>query len=234
MNEALLINHFRLRGGRVINDQCALCGTNSETNTQALRDCVKAQELRMRVGNSFIKNFFFQQPLMTWLESNILDETQKIVNGSTACCLLWYSQNLYIFEGKDNAHLFLACRVFNLARDYDHDLSLVVIAKKNILSLAIKQVKWSPLPYHWIKINTNRSLLRDMAVASCGGITRNHHGNFVVALSINLGSCSITIAKLWGIFWGLFLGWNLGHKNVWLETNSVSAFYTTRNFQNSD
>ena len=117
---------------------------------------------------------------------------------------------LVIFEGKDNAHNFLPCRVLRWARDYDHNLNLITPAKKSIPNIAVKQVKWSPPPHHWIKINTNGSLLGDLANASCGGIARNHHGNFVAAWSFNVGTCSITTSELWGIFRGLLIGWNLG------------------------
>ena len=37
-------------------------------------------------------------------------------------------------------------------------------------------------------------------------------------------NCAITAAELWGIFWCLFTGWNLGYRNVWRETDSTSRY----------
>ena len=37
---------------------------------------------------------------------------------------------------------------------------------------------------------------------------------------INIGTASITCAELWGVFEGLSLAWELGFKNIILETDS--------------
>ena len=60
--------------------------------------------------------------------------------------------------------------------------------------------------------------------APCGRIIRDHEGAFVVALAVNLGTCTITMAELWGIYWGLFVCHNMGFRNVLVETNSSFAF----------
>ena len=79
-----------------------------------------------------------------------------------------------------------------LARDYDHHLNLMCATKRSIPNLMVRQLVWIPLPkYYWIKINWYGSMLGSSNVASCGGIARNHDGNFSAAWSINLGSCTI-------------------------------------------
>lgn len=82
---------------------------------------------------------------------------------------------------------------------------------------------WSPPPQHWIKIDTDNSLLVEMVTASCGGIPRSHEGNFLAVWSINLGNYTITVVELWGIFWGLLVGQSLGFRNVWLEIDFANA-----------
>ena len=111
--------------------------------------------------------------------------------------MLWYCKNITTFEGKDNAHSFLLCRVIKLASDYNHQLNLKLAAKSR--SLVIKQIAQTPPPQHWIKINTDGSLLSDSGSAACGGIGKNHEGSFVAAWSINLGSCTITNTERWAV-----------------------------------
>lgn len=59
-NDALLINHARLRRGLTVQDICVLCGNTSETTLHALRDYCLAKELWMSIGNSSISPTFFQ------------------------------------------------------------------------------------------------------------------------------------------------------------------------------
>ena len=97
----------------------------SETMLHVLRDCEIVEDIWKGIGNSLIKNSFFQQPLKIWLEENLLNETQRCQGigwpliFTTACCLLWYSMNILVFEGCNNAHAFLACRILKLAKDYN-------------------------------------------------------------------------------------------------------------------
>ena len=57
---------------------------------------------------------------------------------------------------------------------------------------------------HWIKVNTDGSLLGVDSNAACGGIARDQMGNFLAALSVNLGPCLVTSAELWAVFWAWF------------------------------
>ena len=190
---------------------------------------VKAWELCNSFGTSFITNTFFQQPLSIWLEENVLDETRNFQGiswslvFSVACCLIWFARNQFIFQKDSNAHLYLFCRTIKLARDYAYQLSLISAAKQKIPNKVIKQVKWNPAPQGWITINTDGSLMGQVASAACGGIARNHEGRFVAAWSVNIENCSITAAELWGVFWGLLIGHSLGFRNICVELDSASA-----------
>ena len=59
--------------------------------------------------------------------------------------------------------------------------------------------------------------------AACGGLIRDETGKFFSGFLANLGVCSITIAKVWGAFYGLKLAWDKGLRNVLLEMDSTSA-----------
>ena len=130
------------------------------------------------------------------MEDNISDESRKYPGISwslffvTTCSSLWYCRNLFIFEGNNNTHMFL------LAREYDYYLNLMDAARKKIPNVTVVMVAWIPPPRHWIKINTDGSFISESEVATCGGIARNYEGNFLTTWTINLGCCSITVAKL--------------------------------------
>ena len=103
-------------------------------------------------GNSFIKDSFFHQPLIPWLENNILNEIHSI-NGIewplvfiTACYLVKHCRNLISFEDIGNAHIFLDYRVMKLAKDFKSNLASMVTTRKNIPTIVIKQVTWNLPP----------------------------------------------------------------------------------------
>ena len=129
----------------------------------------------------------------------------------TACNLLWYCRNLFVFENQTNAHSSLACRVLLLAKDYNQNLQFRKKAMHTIPSVTIKQISWKPPPHPWIKVNTDDSVLGGLETASCRGIMCNHEGVFKAAWSINLGKCSITMAEFWGVFWALCISRNMGY-----------------------
>ena len=125
-----------------------------------------------------------------------------------------------VFENRPNAFNFLACGVQLLANYYNQNLNLMNTAKRCIPSVTIRQIAWKPPLQHWIKVNIDGSLLGD-AQASCGGIIKDHEGKFIAAWSVNLGSCSIVMEELWGVYQGVFISHNMAYQNVWIKTDSA-------------
>ena len=138
----------------------------------------------------------------------------------TTCNMVWYCRNLMVFKNQPNAFNFLACRLQLLAKDNNRNLNLTNTAKQCIPLVNIRQITWKPPPQHQIKVNTDGSLLGE-AQAFCGGIIRDHEGRFIVAWNVNLGSCSIAMVELWGVYWSIFISCNVAYQNVWIETDSA-------------
>ena len=82
----------------------------------------------------------------------------------------------------------------------------------------------SPKTKNWVKINTDGSWLEVSATAAYGGIARNDHGQFLATWSVNLGAGTVTFFELWGVFWALLLGHNLGYQNIVLEMDFSAVF----------
>lgn len=56
-----------------------------------------------------------------------------------------------------------------------------------------------------MKINVDGSRKASTGLSACGGVVKDHMGQFVRAFPCRLGTCSATHAELWGLFYGLSL-----------------------------
>ncbi|XP_012084521.1 uncharacterized protein LOC105643892 [Jatropha curcas] len=82
---------------------------------------------------------------------------------------------------------------------------------------------WSPPTVGWFKLNCDGSLITQSHRASTWGVIRNDVGNWCYGFACNLGSCSILLAELWGVFLGLSLAWDKGVRNLIVEVDNVQA-----------
>ncbi|KAL4343285.1 hypothetical protein AHAS_Ahas11G0063100 [Arachis hypogaea] len=116
-----------------------------------------------------------------------------------------------------------------LTENYDLVLNLTAKSKK-LLSLHKKeQVGWEPPEEGWIKLNVDGSVLQLGSRGACGGLLRNFRGRMLVGFSMNIGTCTITMAKLWAIYIGIKMAVKLGinklnvesHRKAWSSGNYV-------------
>ncbi|CAA0827040.1 Polynucleotidyl transferase- ribonuclease H-like superfamily protein [Striga hermonthica] len=56
-----------------------------------------------------------------------------------------------------------------------------------------------------------------------GGSLRDDQGHWLGGFSMNIGTCSIMAAKLWGFFPGLSLALDLGFRHVKAEVDNASV-----------
>ena len=205
-------------------DTCRVCGREAELVPHTLRGCPVAKDLWMSIGHSVIPDDFFDGFLYDWIEDNIRDHSRLLYGANwplsfaTICSSLWFHRNLVIFEGADAVDTSLVRKAGLLIQEYDRAVSELNRVRKRIPSFVVKQISWKPPPHNWVKINSDGSVINDGA--ACEGILRDEDSNFVAAFCVNLGSCSITAAELWGAYWSLWLGWQLGYRRVILELDS--------------
>ncbi|EEF31552.1 hypothetical protein RCOM_0974690 [Ricinus communis] len=55
------------------------------------------------------------------------------------------------------------------------------------------------------QINMDRALRSSLDRAACGGLIRDHNGDWVGSFMANLGVCSVMVAKVMGMYHGLRL-----------------------------
>ena len=66
-------------------------------------------------------------------------------------------------------------------------------------------------------------------VAATGGLIRDHNGHWVAGFGMNLGTCSVTMAELWGLYQGLLLVWNKGIRWLYAEVDSRCVTQLVKN-----
>ncbi|XVE63501.1 hypothetical protein DITRI_Ditri07aG0025300 [Diplodiscus trichospermus] len=86
--------------------------------------------------------------------------------------------------------------------------------------MVIKLIHWERPPEGWVSLNTDGCLKNDYKVAACGGLIRDHYGDWLKGFTANIGTCSVPEAELWGIIHGLRLAWSLGYRKVLLGVDS--------------
>ncbi|CAN1188458.1 Putative ribonuclease H protein At1g65750, partial [Linum perenne] len=72
-------------------------------------------------------------------------------------------------------------------------------------------------------LNMDGSVIRPMGEAAAGGALRNDCGRVLDAFAANLGSCSITRSEISAIVLGHERAWNVGVRNVEIQTDSQTA-----------
>ncbi|CAN1147042.1 Putative ribonuclease H protein At1g65750 [Linum perenne] len=85
------------------------------------------------------------------------------------------------------------------------------------------EVGWKAAGYPSATLNTDGSVLRTTGAAAAGGAIRNWQGRTIDAFTANLGSCSITRAELTSIVIGMKRSWQMGIRNLEVQTDSRSA-----------
>ena len=94
------------------------------------------------------------------------------------------------------------------------------MVKDKVANFQVRQVRWQLPPKSWVKVNSDRSLWNNQS-AAYGGIVQDHHGRFIMGFSANIGICTITMAELLGMFFGLRLVCLIGFNKAILEVSCV-------------
>ena len=95
----------------------------------------------------------------------------------------------------------------------------------------IVDIQWIPPPDGWFKMNSDGSVI-DNSKATCGGLVRDPTGRFLGGFVANLGSCPVTVAELWGVYYVLQFAWNSGFNRILVEIDSLSALQLIHNSPN--
>ncbi|OMP07401.1 reverse transcriptase [Corchorus olitorius] len=90
----------------------------------------------------------------------------------------------------------------------------------------VKQVvhlSWEKPKEQWLKLNVDGSWNQQKNIAAAGGVFRNSQGNWIGGFGANMGNCSIDIAEMWAIYYGVKFAVQLNLNFVEIETDSCSS-----------
>lgn len=82
------------------------------------------------------------------------------------------------------------------------------------------EVNWHPPIIDCVKINTDGAWKSSSQKAGCGGVFRDHRGNFMGAYSSNLDIPSSIAAEVMAVIKAIQLAWLRDWKHIWLEVDS--------------
>ncbi|KAH9781703.1 reverse transcriptase domain-containing protein [Citrus sinensis] len=99
-----------------------------------------------------------------------------------------------------------------------HKLHNSPLVTRNIR--ANKWISWHPPEWPWCTLNTDGAHKSD-GISTTGGLIRDHLRRWIFGFGMMIGSCSITVAELWGLYQGLQLAWNSGIRRLKVETDSL-------------
>ncbi|KAF7804181.1 ribonuclease H [Senna tora] len=81
---------------------------------------------------------------------------------------------------------------------------------------------WLKPKLGWVKVNTDGAVCRNGNIAGCGGLIRDHQGNWLKGFIKNVGISSPEGAEAWGILCVLNLAWELWKKRASIGSISSS------------
>ncbi|KAJ1391001.1 hypothetical protein SESBI_37020 [Sesbania bispinosa] len=96
---------------------------------------------------------------------------------------VWAGRNAFIFYGVA-LNIPVTCRSLN--HQVDEVARVFISPSRQQLTLAssnFRWVRWEPPDDGWIKLNSDGAAVNNSHYGACGGVFRNHHGNFVLAFS---------------------------------------------------
>lgn len=136
----------------------------------------------------------------------------------TACHALWTWRNME--EHNDNYDRPLDPTNYILARARDYKVVSQLHKVVNVEGADNKFKGWKPPISDVIKLNKDGARKYNNS-AGCGGILRNHKGEWKGGFSNNVGNCSALLTEFWGVLEGLKTTQLLGYRKVEINCDSI-------------
>ncbi|CAJ2663874.1 unnamed protein product, partial [Trifolium pratense] len=226
MNEERLLTNSRKAMMGLCHATCTLCGNVEETSIHALRDCTVVRNMWLSVVPCDSRGLFFGGGLESWINYNLSSDIDRI-NGirwedfwATACHFLWSwrnkEQHVEEFSRPVQAivHILQCCsHYYNACMELKH---------VNTIQKGVCWIGWKVPEEGWVKLNTDGAS-KGEGLSGCGGIIRDHQGNWCGGFAKFVGTGSVLIAELWGVLEGLKLVWRKGYRKVEVNIDSISV-----------
>ena len=94
---------------------------------------------------------------------------------------------------------------------------------------AVVPIGWLKLHEGWTKLNTDRSVMGNPAMAGGGGMIRGQEGEWIAGFARPLRRTNSCMAELWALRDGLLLAKELGINNLIVELDALSVVLLMKN-----
>ncbi|OVA12000.1 Ribonuclease H domain [Macleaya cordata] len=111
-------------------------------------------------------------------------------------------------------------------RNSIEDLQILKAFKVNcrpLITLAISEDRWVLPSINQVKIACDGSSLGNPRPAGAAFVAKNSDGDVIAASCVGLGPCFNFTAEVMAILLGLKLGYENGHRFLWIVSNSIAA-----------
>jgi len=188
--------------------KCRFCSMEGATTIHVLRDCRRACAIWVQMVPPQMQDEFFSISLHDWMHRflrrswlpNIREDyNSDCLKFSVTTFLLWKDGNNSIPEG-----------------DSLTDNGLYSLIK------SLVQEHTSPTR-HFIKLNVDGCCMDNPRNAGYGGLFRDVEGNWLGGFYGSLGFTTDMKAELYAICQGLVTAWDLGYRNILVETDYWGA-----------
>lgn len=195
------------------------------------RDCMVAKSFWNLVIPRAHQQEFYKPGLRECFGEN-LDDQWSFHKGLKWTCFfgvaiwrLWFWRNQFIlqhsFLGRNDMFHDVLGRAEEIQSLYNS--TLMTSGRK-----CEKLVGWYTPIWPWYKLNTDGAC-KQLGVSSVGSLIGDHNGRWVKGFGMNIGSCSVVMAELWGLFQGLIIAWQLGIRWHQVEVDSLCAYQMVAN-----
>ena len=148
---------------------------------------------------------------------------------SFAIWMIWKDRNQMVFSGKAK-NLKLLIEIENLFTEFLYCAS----SPRCPVPRVVVACRWKKPPEGWIKLNTDGCAAGSMGLASCGGVVRGSHGEWISGFSRHIGTTNNFVAELWGLRDGLLLcsTLNISLLIVELDAKSIVEIFCKMGYVN--
>lgn len=201
--------------------RCRFCSLEGATTIHVLRDCRRACAIWSQMVPPEVHDEFFSVSLhdwmhrflrKPWLPNNCGDYDVDCLRFTVTTSLLWKDGNNSIPEGGSLTDDGLFSMIQSLVQEYARVLHL----NKEEGSSSLR---------HFIKLNVDGCCMDSPGNAGYGGLLRDVEGKWLGGFYGSLGITTNMKAELYAICQGLITAWDLGYRNVLVETDSLEAVH---------
>ncbi|KAL9462413.1 hypothetical protein AB3S75_000421 [Citrus x aurantiifolia] len=229
-----LLLHGRLKTREELNRRhitvsiyCDRCGGSVEDILHSLRDCVTARRVWSQLlPSQYHPNFFLLQ-LKDWIHMNLgrghitaSQEYWRVCFGVTVW-RLWYWRNDVLFNHGSWDSSFIVtdikARTYEILRCIKQPLT---VKQKKVE----KMIRWRAPTWPSVSLNTDGAR-KGFGQTGAGGLLRDFTGNWIMGFIVNLGTCSVLSAELWGLLHGLRMAWENGFRRVQVGVDNKSVVH---------